>query len=83
MYWEERELEYTFEIIACSPDELESKKTAFSDWVMNVLNEDIHDPYQPGWHYVGTFEGINYSDDESMEKTTATVKFMAYPYKMG
>ena len=82
VYWEERELEYVFEIIADNPEQLERKKTRFTNWIMNVMNEEIHDPYDPDWHYVGTFESLDPVDDESMEKTTITVLFMAYPYNI-
>lgn len=80
IYWEERELEYTFEIIACSPEELEARKTAFSSWVMNVSNEDIFDPFISDYHFKGTFDSIEYDDEESMDKSTITVVFKAYPY---
>jgi len=82
IYWTERVLEYVFEIIANSPEEMERKKALFSGWVMNVMNENIYDPFEPGWHYVGTFDKIDYEDDECMEKTTITVLFVAYPYKI-
>lgn len=82
LYWEERELEYVFEIIADSPEELEAKKTAFSAWVMNVMNEYIYDPYEPNYHYIGTYSDMEYADEDCVEKTTATVKFFAYPYKV-
>lgn len=82
LYWEERELEYVFEIIANSPAELEQKKTAFSSWVKNVMSKNLYDPFTPNYHYVGTFSDMDYDDDEGMEKTTVTVKFSAYPYKI-
>lgn len=82
LYWEERELKCVFEIIAESPEELERKKTAFSGWVMNVMNEDIHDPYVPDFHYYGTFSEMDFADEDCVEKTTATVTFKAYPYKI-
>lgn len=82
LYWEERELKYIFEIMADSPEELEVKRMAFMNWVMNIMCGFIFDPYEPGWHYVGTYDGAEYEDDESMEKTTITVTFLAYPYKI-
>lgn len=82
VYWEERELEYVFEIIAPTPERLEELKTAFSDWVMNVFQEEIHDPFIPDHHFIGTFEDIEYDDEEGLEKTTVTVTFAAYPYKI-
>lgn len=82
LYWEERELEYEFEITANSPEELEAKKTAFSNWVTGVTEAEIHDPHIPDYHFVGTYEDMDFDDDESVEKTVATVRFKAYPYKI-
>lgn len=82
IYWEERTLEYVFEIIADTPEALEEKKARFCNWVMNVMDENIYDPYEPDWHYHGTFDDIDPNDDESVEKTTITVTFAVYPYKI-
>lgn len=79
VYWEERELEYVFEIIADSPEELEEKKQPFISWIMNVMNEELHDPFIPDYHFIATFSEIA-DDDSEIEKSTITVKFTAYPY---
>lgn len=79
IYWEERELEYDFEIIADSPEELEEKKAPFLAWIMNVMNEKLHDPYIPDYHFIATFADIE-DDDSEIEKSNITVKFTAYPY---
>lgn len=81
IYWEPRILEYVFEIIANSPEELEEKKQAFCSWIMNVMEEEIHDPFIPDYHYKGTFDSIDI-DDSEIEKSTITVTFKAYPYKI-
>jgi hypothetical protein len=82
LYWEERELEYLFEITAQTPEELEEYKTAFAEWVMNVFEEEIHDPFIPFYHFKGTYDDMDFEDEEDIEKTTATVKFKVYPYKI-
>jgi hypothetical protein len=82
LYWEEREIEYVFEMIADTPEELESLKTAFAGWVMNIVEQEIHDPFIPDYHYIGTFDDLEFEDDDGVEKTTATVTFMAFPYKI-
>lgn len=82
LYWEERELKYVFEMTAQTPEELEEMKAAFADWVMNVMNEKIFDPFIPDYHFEGTFDDITFADEEDIEKTTVTVKFTAYPYKI-
>ncbi len=82
LYWEERELEYVFEMTAPTPEELEEMKAAFADWVMMVFEEDLHDPFIPDYHFKATYDDMDWEDDEGLEKTTATVKFKAYPYKI-
>lgn len=82
LYWEERELEYVFEIIAPTPEKLEELKTAFATWVMNVQGEELHDPFIPDYHFKATYNDMDFDDEEGLEKTTATVTFTAYPYKI-
>ena len=79
VYWGERILEYVFEILADSPEELEEKKIKFKSWIMNVMNEEIHDPYILDYYFKGTFESID-ADDSEIEKSTIVVTFAAYPY---
>lgn len=82
VYWEERELEYVFEITASTPEKLELKKIAFANWVMNIANEKILDPFIPDYHFKGTYDDMEFADDEGIDKTTAKVTFLAYPYKI-
>ena len=82
LYWEERELEYVFEITADNPEQLEEKKRNFSGWIMNVMEEEIYDPFDPDFYFIGTYDNLSYDDDEGMEKTTATVVFNAYPFRI-
>lgn len=79
IYWEERTLEYVFEITANTPEELEEKKQLFVSWIMNVMNAELHDPFIRGYHFIATFDSIDINDSE-IEKSTITVIFTAYPY---
>lgn len=79
IYWDEATLEYVFEIIADSAEELEEKKQPFIAWVMNVMEEKLYDPYVLDYHYIATFEDMDI-DDSEIEKSTITVTFKAYPY---
>ena len=81
IYWEERELEYILELDADTPEELEELKIALSDWLMNVMEEDLFDPYIEDYHFKATYDDMDF-DDSEVEKTTATVKFTAYPYML-
>lgn len=79
VYWEERSLEYIFEIMANTAEELEEKKQPFVSWIMNVMKEELHDPYIRNYHFIATYDDIDI-DDSEVEKATITVKFTAYPY---
>lgn len=79
IYWEERILTYVFEIMADSPMELERKKQDFKKWIMNIHEEELHDPYIEDYHFVATFDEMS-CDDSEIEKSTITVTFTAYPY---
>lgn len=79
LYWEERTLKYILEIDAMTPEELEEKKIAFKTWVMNVFEEELHDPFIEDFHFIATFDGVDF-DDSEIEKTTITVTFSAYPF---
>lgn len=79
IYWEEGQLEYVFEIIADSAEELEDKKRLFCGWIMNVMEAALYDPFIRGYHFVATYDDMDV-DDSEVEKSTITVKFTAYPY---
>lgn len=79
-YWEERELEYVFEITADDPEKLEELKRRFSSWVMSVQEQELHDPHIPDYHFLATYSKLEPEDDEGLDKTTLTVTFTAYPY---
>lgn len=79
VYWEERELEYVFEITAVSAEALAQKKMPFLSWLMNVVEQPIYDPYIAGYHFIGTFADVS-CDDSEVEKSTITAKFTAFPY---
>lgn len=82
IYWEEGELQYIFEMIAPTPEKLEEMKTAFSGWLMNIISQKLYDPIVPDYHYLVTYADMSFDDEEGLEKTTATVSFTAYPYKI-
>lgn len=78
-YWEDGGLEYVFEILADSAEELEEKKRPFFAWVMNTAQAELHDPFIRGFHFIATYDDMDV-DDSEVEKSTITVKFTAYPY---
>ena len=80
VYWEERDLEYVIEIMEDTPEQLEEKKAALASWLMNIIEEELKDPFIKDYHFIATYDDMEEDDDENVEKTTVTVKFKAYPY---
>ena len=80
-YWEEGSVEYIFEILADTPEELEEKKIAFSNWIMLVQENKLYDPFLKDYHFKATFAEIDF-DDSEIEKSTISVKFSTYPFKI-
>lgn len=79
IYWEERALEYVFEITADTPEELEDKKRDFLAWIMFIHEANLYDPFIVDYHFIATYDSIDV-DDTEIEKSTIKVKFTAYPY---
>lgn len=79
LYWEERTLEYVFEMLATSAEELEEKMQPFRAWLLNVHEAELHDPFIQNHHFIATYADMDI-DDREIEKATVTVTFTAYPY---
>lgn len=80
IYWDERPLEYTLEITADTPEDLEAKKQRVMSWLMSVMGESLHDPHIKGYHFIATLDSLSIDDTDDIEKTTIKAKFSAYPY---
>lgn len=80
IYWEERSLEYVFDIAEVSTEEMENVKSRLLDWFMNVHDVDIYDPYIGDYHFHGSFDSDSW--DEDFGSGFLTVSFTVYPYKI-
>ena len=78
IYWDERELTYTFDIAENSTEEMERIKSEVYDWLMNIHDEDIFDPYISNFHFHGSFDGESW--DEDFGQGVIEVSFIVYPY---
>lgn len=80
IYWEERKLEYSFDIAEISTDKMEEVKSKVSNWLMNVQDTDIYDPYIGDYHFHGSFDSASW--DEDFGEGSLKVSFLVYPYKI-
>lgn len=80
IYWEERTLEYTFDIAEVSTELMEEVKSRLLDWLMNAQDVEIYDPYIGDYHYKGSFESDSWNEDFGSGELS--VSFTVYPYKI-
>ena len=80
IYWEERILQYSFDIAELSTKEMEETKTKLLNWLLNVHDTDIYDPYIGDYHFHGSYDSDTWI--ENFEAGTITVSFSVYPYKI-
>lgn len=76
--WEERQIQYTFDIIGETVQEMDYKRTQVANWLCNLHDVDIYDDTIPEYHFHGSFDGI--SQNEEDEKCELTVSFVCYPF---
>lgn len=80
IYWDERTLKYEFDIAELSTEEMEIAKSKLLNWLLNVHDTDIYDPYIGDYHFHGSYDSDSWTED--FEKGTITVSFSVYPYKI-
>lgn len=76
--WGERQIQYTFDIVGETVEEMDTKRTEVVNWLCNLHDVDIYDDTIPDYHFHGSFDGISQSEDA--EKSELTVIFVCYPF---
>lgn len=79
IYWEEREIEYTFDIAEFTAEEMEKIKDKVVDWLFNIHDTDIEDDYTQNYYYHGSFDDSRWEEDFGQGELK--VVFVVYPYK--
>lgn len=80
LYWEERTLEYSFDIAEIKTEDMEVVKSKLLNWLLNVHDTDIYDPYIPNHHFHGSYNSDSWEED--FGAGTINVSFTVYPYKI-
>lgn len=79
IYWEDRTLQYVFDIAEWTTEEMEQIKDKVLDWLLNVHETKIEDDYTQGYFYVGSYDSNSWKEDFGQGELSIT--FVVYPYK--
>lgn len=80
--WNERTIEYSFDVTNDSPVELDYFVSHVLDWLANVHDEDIHDDTVYGYHWHGSYDSANVNWDETGMAAEIKVSFVVHPFKI-
>lgn len=80
LYWEERTLKYDFDIAEITTEKMEEAKSKLLNWLLNVHDDDIYDPYIGDYHFHGSYDTDSWNED--FGAGTISVSFTVYPYKI-
>lgn len=80
--WTERRIEYVFDLVADTPQELEDYVETVLDWLCNIHEADIYDDTMPNYHWHGSYESGDPSYDDSGLSAELSVEFVCYPFKI-
>lgn len=78
--YEERTLEYIFNLNCRSKIELNSKKISILDWLLNSFKINLNDDTIPGYFFLAECEEVNFKEDGINAEISVT--FIAYPFKI-
>lgn len=80
--WNERIIEYSFDVVHDSPADLDFFVSYVLDWLSNVHDADIFDDTVYRYHWHGSYEKATVDWDETGLKAELTVFFVVHPFKI-
>ncbi len=80
--WNERTLEYAFDVTNDNPVELDYFVSYVLDWLGNIHDVDIYDDTTYGYHWHGSYNDANVKWDDSGQHAEINVSFVVHPFKI-
>lgn len=80
--WNERTIEYAFDVLNDNPVELDHFVSYVLDWLANVHDVDIYDDTVFGYHWHGSYDKCDVTWDETGMQAELKVTFVVHPFKI-
>ena len=80
--WNERTIEYVFDVIGDTPAEVDEYVSRVLDWLCNIHDTDIYDDTMPEYHWHGSYEACSLTWAETGLHAEIAVEFVCYPFKI-
>ena len=79
IYWEQRTIEYTFDISEWTTEEMNKLRDSILDWAMNIHESIIEDEFEEDYYFYGSYFDGSWSEDWGQGELS--ISFDVYPYK--
>lgn len=80
--WGERQIEFVFDLIGNTPQEIEGTMIDITDWLSTAVDVDITDDSMNDYHWHGSIESMKTEYDESGCQCELTATFIVHPFKI-
>lgn len=80
--WNERIIEFSFDVIGETPQALEIEVSKVLNWLCNVHDADIFDDTLTWQHWHGSYHSSDVAYDDSGEQAEVKVSFVVHPFKI-
>lgn len=80
--WNERIIEYSFDVTNDNPVDLDFFVSYVLDWLCTVQDTDIHDDTVYGYHWHGSYSEANVEWDDTGMHAEISVSFVVHPFKI-
>lgn len=80
--WDERTIEYAFDVTNDNPVDLDYFVSYVLDWLGNAHDVDIRDDTVYGYHWHGSYDSANVKWDDSGMQAEISVSFVVHPFKI-
>ena len=82
LFYDDRTLAYSFELLADSPEELHGDVARLVSWLSSIHDSEIRDDQIPHYHFVGSCSACDVEYDDDLLKAVVTASFEAYPFRI-
>lgn len=82
-YYGSRTLTYTFDLLADTPEAVETLVNSLTSWAMTAQESRIYDDYDPDNYFVGSYSSAKFTPDSDLPEYGGELElaFVAQPYR--
>lgn len=82
VYYQDRELSFSFDVLADGPEDLEAQLAAVASWLSPVCGDELVDDDRPDVYFRASAPSLSVSRDETGLAASVEASFSVYPFAL-